>query len=369
MDTAKKKTDIKDRKAFLSKIRKSKEKSLLKKHKNNIKTLNTTKTNKKVQFKHDTSIKSKNEIKSDSNKNNNDKNKYNNKEEKLDIDNKIKENNSNNKEKKDTKKDETNTLKKDNSKNKIRNKNKNSKDNIFKKSKSIKINEEKKSTKSKYSSSDKPTLVENMLHTINKSKETLSTFVDTISTEKDKNEDLNIIQKNQDEYNFTLESEKEKKKSVFTPIPSLIKKSSKIISSYPTNIKDVEKAINLRRIQYNEYLKSLHKPKPKPKPKPKIYDADSVIEIQKLFRKFKIKDINQTVNRLKINLCVTELLCLIFNHVFKHARRRITFYTLKTFYHDPFTNIFEEVDFTDKMMMKLSDTFYNFNNFFVNKTI
>ena len=364
MNKAKKKTDIKDKKTILAKSKNSKEKSLLKNHKNNIKTVKKTKNNQKVRF-HDTSVKPKNDKKSDSNKNKNDKGKYKNKEKKSYNDKKIVETNSNNKENNDKKIDEINSLKKNNSKNKIINKNRNLKDNTFNKSKSIKINEKKGSIKSKNASSDKLRLVENMFHAISKSKETLSTYVDTISTEKDKNED----QKNQDEFNYTLESEKKKRKSVFTPIPSLIKKSSKIISSYPTNIKDVEKAINLRRLQYNEYLKSLHKPKPKPKPKPKVYDADSVIEIQKLYRKFKIKDINQTVNRLKINLCVTELLCLILNHVFKHARRRITFYTLKTFYHDPFINIFEEVDFTDKMMMKLSDTFYNFNNFFGNKTI
>ena len=108
----------------------------------------------------------------------------------------------------------------------------------------------------------------------------------------------------------------------------------------------------------------MHKPKPKPKPKPKVYDLDNVIFIQKMYKGFQIKDVNQTVTRLKINLCVTELLCLILNNVFKHARKRITFYMFKTYYHDPFTHIFTEVNFTDKLAMKLSDTYYNFNNFY-----
>ena len=130
--------------------------------------------------------------------------------------------------------------------------------------------------------------------------------MDTISTEKDKNEE-------------NLEEVKNAMKAVFTPIPSLMKKNSKVISQEP-NLKDVEKAIQLRRQQYNEYLKFLKKPKHKPKPKPKVYDLDNVIFIQKMFKAYEVKDVNQTVTRLKINLCVTELFCLIFNHIFKHAR-------------------------------------------------
>ena len=40
---------------------------------------------------------------------------------------------------------------------------------------------------------------------------------------------------------------------------------------------------------------------------------------------------------------------------------------LKTYYHDPFTKICNEVGFTDKIDMKLSDKYYNINNF-LNKT-
>ena len=365
MNRTKKKTDNKKKETIQAKSKRFKEKSLLKNNNKNIKSLKTAKKNKAVQFKIEKSVKPDNDKKSDSKKNSDDKEKE--KENKnSNLDNKISTTNKNNKENKNIETDSKKNLKKSNSKNKNINKKKNQKDNL-KKSKSIKTSEKKSTVKSKNSSTDKLKLLRNMVHTISKSKETLSTYVDTISTEKDKNEDLNTLQKNQEEIDETSNNDTKEIKAVFTPIPSLIKKSSKLISSYPTNIKDVEKAINLRRIQYNEYLKALNRPKPKPKPKPKVYDLEKVIEIQKLYRGFEIKNINQTINRLKINLCVTELLCLIFNYVFKHARRRITFYILKNYYHDPFTNIFEEVDFTDKMMMKLSDTYYNFNNFFGHK--
>ena len=126
----------------------------------------------------------------------------------------------------------------------------------------------------------------------------------------------------------------------------------------------MEKAIKLRRQEYNEYLKQLNKPKPKPKPKPKVYNLNDVIFIQKMYKGYHVNEVNHTITRLRINLCVTELVCLILNNIFKHARKRITFYMFKTYYHDPFTNIFKEVNFSDKLAMKLSDSYYNFNNFF-----
>ena len=234
----------------------------------------------------------------------------------------------------------------------IENKDENKKDNKVlspKKNSTIKITNPSPK-KSKNATNEKLINLDKYNHTVVKSKETLSTNLDTISTEKEKNEEK-------------FEEIKDTIKAVFTPIPSLTKKSSKAISRKQTDSKDVEKAIKLRRQQYNEYLKSL-KQRSKHKPKPKVYDLNSVIFIQKMYKSYQVKDVIQTVTRLKINLCVTELFCLIFNHVFRHARRRIIFYMFKTYYHDPFTNIFNEVDFTDKLAMKLSDTYYNFNNFF-----
>ena len=205
--------------------------------------------------------------------------------------------------------------------------------------------------RSKNTSTEKLILLDNLTHNVLKSKETISTYVDTISTEKDKTEE-------------NIEEATNIMKAVFTPIPTLAEKSSKNVKGRKPNLKDVEKAIKLRRQQYNEYLKSLNKQKPKPKPKPKFYDINEVIFIQKMFKSYHVKDVDQTVTRLKINLCVTELFCLIFSRVFRHARRRITFYIFKNYYHDPFTHIFTEVDFSDKLAMKLSDKYYNFNNFF-----
>ena len=82
-----------------------------------------------------------------------------------------------------------------------------------------------------------------------------------------------------------------------------------------------------------------------------------------MYKGFQTRTVNQIINRLKVNLCVTELNCLILNEVFIHARRRITFYLLKLYYHDPFYDIEDEVNFSDRISIKLSDRYYNFNNF------
>ena len=82
-----------------------------------------------------------------------------------------------------------------------------------------------------------------------------------------------------------------------------------------------------------------------------------------MYKGFQTRNINQIINRLKVNLCVNELLCLILNEVFTHAKKRITFLLLKLYYHEPFHSIYNEMDFTDKIYIKLSDRYYNFNNF------
>jgi hypothetical protein len=245
--------------------------------------------------------------------------------------------------------------------------------------------------------------VDKFLSTASKSKETISTYQETISTEENQKkenekerESSNITQKNiikeVNENKSSNQRNNTKKKTLkntesqtekielpklndnnlskgLTPIPTLQKKKDG--ETLDPNSKDVQNAIMLRRLEYNDYIKNLNKPKkpkPKPKPKPKIYDNNKVNEIQKVYRGFQTRIVNQTINRLKVNLCVTELTCLILREVLIHSRRRIPFYLLKLYYHDPFVNIGNEVDFNDKLNTKLSDKYYNFNNFKEGKT-
>ena len=222
---------------------------------------------------------------------------------------------------------------------------------------------------------------------INASKETLSTIEETNPNienksilSKDKNNNkietkldnnnikINDIEELNDENN---DIEKKKLGKELTPIPQfLVKKKGNQVNS---NSKDIQNAIVLRRLEYNDYIKNLNKKKPKPKPKPKpapkpapkpkVYDSNKVNEIQKMYKGFQTRNINQIINRLKINLCVTELYCLILREVFNHATKRIAFLILKLYYHEPFSQIDNEIDFSDRIYMKLSNKYYNFNNF------
>ena len=197
--------------------------------------------------------------------------------------------------------------------------------------------------------------------TASKSKETISTNLDSISTEENikkelkpkkglpssknqlyqqyKKSDKNIIKfemkvKQREEIRKNLElcenesktkEEKIKRRvkflvTILTPMPAIKKKASNGDEIDP-NSKIVQNAKYLRRQEYNDYAVELNKQKPKkpkPKPKPKIYDNNKVNEIQKVYRGFQTRIVNQTINRLKVNLCVTELTCLILREVLIH---------------------------------------------------
>lgn len=204
-------------------------------------------------------------------------------------------------------------------------------------------------------SSDKPN---NDLQ-LAKNKETISTNFNTMSTEKDYNENnfaryVELQNENEEDEDGQVSQ------PVFTSIPQFLRTNTKTI----TNSKELGKAVYRRRIEYDEYVKNMNKPKPKPKPKPKVYNLDMVLKIQKNFRSYLAKGVIQVVNRIKIKVCSVEVFCLLLCIVLRHARRRIIYLTLKTYYHTPFTEINNEVNFTDKIMMKLSDKYYNFNDIF-----
>ena len=204
-------------------------------------------------------------------------------------------------------------------------------------------------------SSDKPN---NDLQ-LAKNKETISTNFNTMSTEKDYNEN-NFARYVELQNENEVDEDGQASQPVFTSIPKFLRTNTKTI----TNSKELGKAVYRRRIEYDEYVKNMNKPKPKPKPKPKVYNLDMVIKIQKNFRGYLAKGVTQVVNRIKIKVCSVEVFCLLLCIVLRHARRRIIYLTLKTYYHTPFTEINNEVNFTDKITMKLSDKYYNFNDLF-----
>ena len=143
-------------------------------------------------------------------------------------------------------------------------------------------------------------------------------------------------------------------------MPKFLKKKG--LNQIHKDSKDIHNIIGLRRLEYNDYIKSLkNKPKPKPQKltKPKVYDINKVYEIQKISRGFQTRDINQIINRLKVNLCSAELFCLVLKDNFYHAAKRISFQALKLYYHEAFTKIDNEIDFSDRIDIKLSSKYYN----------
>ena len=154
---------------------------------------------------------------------------------------------------------------------------------------------------------------------------------------------------------------KEKKKNVFTPIPKLRRNTIHV----ELNEKEIQTAIVHRRQEYDEYIKSLNKPKPpkpKPKPKPKEYNIKKVNRIQKFYKGFSKREVEQIVNRRKINVCAYELLLLVLKQVLIHAHRRICYLIFKTYYSEPFNRIENEVDFNDKIKTKLSSNYYDIDS-------
>lgn len=224
-----------------------------------------------------------------------------------------------------------------------------------------------------------------ILLTGSKSKETLSTYVETLSTEETiKNEPskkgnnllaknivlLNNKKKNNNEQTVLqryYQKKKESEKCILselTPIPVLKNKHNENIE---IESKEMHNAKMLRRLEYNDYIKELNKPKQKMKPRPKVYNKEKVNRIQRIYKGFRTRDINQVINRLRINLCAVELFCLILSQIFDFASKRLSFYVIKLYYFDPFSLVANEVDFLDKINMRLADKYYSFNNFRITK--
>ena len=239
-----------------------------------------------------------------------------------------------------------------------------------------------------------------------KNKETISTYMNTISSEKNtlsskkvnknkiinlkekydylrknkkkekQNKELNKQKHNKIINNETIDTKKREKISdakltVFTPIPLMKKNKGEQIDP---NSKEIQNAIMLRRQEYNDYIKSLNKPKPKKikptlksKRKKNFFDESKVNIIQRMYKGFSTRIINQTLNRLKVNSCAIELFCLILSRNFTLARKRISFLLLKLYYLDPFNKIDNEVDFNDRLSIKLSNKYYTFEELIIDK--
>lgn len=159
----------------------------------------------------------------------------------------------------------------------------------------------------------------------------------------------------------------EDKKEISTPILFLKNKKQEKINPFSN---DINNAIMIRSQENNNYRQILDFSKSKKQKKPKklrFLNVNKIIQIQKIFKGFSTRKVNQKINRLKVNLCAVELFCMLLNENFNNARKRIAFLLIKLYYHDPFDKIDNEVDFNDRLIKKLSNTFYNVKGFDLEK--
>jgi len=114
-----------------------------------------------------------------------------------------------------------------------------------------------------------------------------------------------------------------------------------------------KKGIYIKKLFFNDYKK------PKTNKKIKKLDVKKVIEIQKIFKGFIVRNINSNIDRLKLRQCLVELFCLLLFGNCVKARIRYNFYLLKKYYITAKLYAGEELDFMDRIKFKLPICFYS----------
>ena len=91
---------------------------------------------------------------------------------------------------------------------------------------------------------------------------------------------------------------------------------------------------SIRICQYNDYIKYVEKKRIEEKNNPKEYNENKVNRIQRVYRSFVIRRINQILNRKKINLCLIEVFCLLLNRAVNNYLKKEAFEIIKLYYHE-----------------------------------
>ena len=87
-----------------------------------------------------------------------------------------------------------------------------------------------------------------------------------------------------------------------------------------------------------------------------------LIQIQKRFKGLYIREVERSVDRLKVRDSLLEIMLLLTEKAYDKAIKKKIFKELKKEFHDPFNNINDELRFEDKLQFKLPNRFYNFSN-------
>ena len=99
----------------------------------------------------------------------------------------------------------------------------------------------------------------------------------------------------------------------------------------------------------------------KTQPPKRVYNKDEIkkiVKLQKRFKGFAIREVEQKVRNLKASKCLLETFCLLVVRAYDNAKKKLMYLTLKDIFHKPFS-INDEKNFKDKLDFKLPDKYYN----------
>ena len=122
-----------------------------------------------------------------------------------------------------------------------------------------------------------------------------------------------------------------------------------------------EDRATFRLLDLNLFLTIYNKAPPQKKYFKKS-EINLLIKIQKQFKGLYIREVERSLDRLKVRDALLEIMVLLTGKAYDNAIKKITFKRLKKEFHDPFNNINDELKFEDKLQFRLPNRFYNFSN-------
>ena len=114
----------------------------------------------------------------------------------------------------------------------------------------------------------------------------------------------------------------------------------------------IKGAVLLKKLGFNDHF-------PKRKKKQIKVDVDKIIEIQKIFKGFFIRNVKFKTDRLRLRQCLIELFSLLVYGNWCRAKVRTYFYLLRECYTSSKMYAGNELTFSDKILFKLPKCFYN----------
>ena len=99
----------------------------------------------------------------------------------------------------------------------------------------------------------------------------------------------------------------------------------------------------------------------KTQPPKRVYNKNEIkkiVKLQKIFKGFAVREVEQKVRNLKASKCLLETFCLLVVRAYDNAKKKLMYLTLRDIFHKPFS-INDEKNFKDKIDLKLPDKYYN----------